>query len=157
MQQIKKYDCAFIYPLVKKVLHGTFSTKHGNELNSRTMMFACQEDLRVFYLVTHEGTEKIKDLEKDPAAALCVLSTSDKLDDYSDTAVVGTCTLLRDFHHPDVQAGFKLLAAKSTTMQLLYNSGNMGEYCMIKMQINKITFRVYRDIILNVPKTIWLF
>lgn len=152
--QEKKYDREYIYPLLKKVLIGSLSTHDNGAIRSRYLVFACDAGLRNFYLITHKLTEKIGQIEKNPNAALCVLSTGEKLDDYSEIIASGSIRILSDFNDPAVQEGFKYLSEKSAMLSMMQKGGSLGDYKMLKLECSEIVFRVYRDILKNAPKTV---
>jgi hypothetical protein len=150
----RSYDAAFIYPLLKKTLYCSFATLKARDIHGRFLMFACSDDLQAFYFLTPGSTEKVKELQAHPQATLCILSTSDKLDDYAETIVIGDAELLKDFGHPGVQTGLARLAEKSGQVQGLVASGSLGDYQLIRLVSREIHFRVYQDVISNVPKTV---
>lgn len=151
-----KYDAGNIYPLLNKVLFCSLSN-HPSEkepINARFMVFACEKNLSKFYFLTHKETLKVRELKKQPVVTASILSTAEVLDDYSETIVHGTAKIMTEFSDKTVQAGFKSLIAKSGMIKMLYDSGSMGDYVMIVLESHTVNFRVYKDILKNVPKTV---
>lgn len=152
-KKIEDYSPSAIFPFLQKTLSGSLCTMKSGGINARFMVFACDNELKNYYMLTHKLTEKISEIKTNPTGALSIISTSDKLDDYAETTVSGKLSILTNFDDDDTQKGFKLLCSKSSMVQMMYDSGSMGDYVMIKLSAKEVVFRVYRDILKNVPKT----
>lgn len=155
--QSNDYSGAAIHAELKKNMFALFNSYKGEEIYTRTIIFACTEDLNFFYFITHGDSEKIKQIRDNNRVSLGIFSKRTPLDDSVDVCAVGRAGILEDFNHPHVQQGLHLLAEKSPMMQMLIDSGGMNGYCMIKTDISELTFRIYKDILANVPKTILRF
>lgn len=83
-----------------------------------------------------------------------MLSTGEKLDDYSEIIASGSIRILSDFNDPAVQEGFKYVSEKSAMLSMMQKGGSLGDYKMLKLECSEIVFRVYRDILKNAPKTV---
>jgi hypothetical protein len=147
------YGVKEIYAELQKTLYGALATFQGREINLRHMLFACSPDLRTVYVATHLNSEKCQELRENPYATLSVLTLNEKLDDYSQTALIGKVGILTDFRDPEVQTGLTLLAARLAMVQMILDSGSLGDYCVLKLSVSRIHFGVYRDLVQNLSKT----
>lgn len=148
-----KYNETFISSILKRSLYTTFSTLSKDKINSRIMVFAADSSLRNFYCISNKTTEKILELGKNPYANLLILSTSDKLDGSSETQIHGTAQFFSKFTDPEVKTGLELLSEKSSMICALKDSGSLGDFCIVKIKTSEINFRIYKDILQNIPKT----
>jgi hypothetical protein len=151
----KKYDESFIYPLLEKVLYCSCCTfsENGVDISTRFMVFACRENLREFYILTHGATRKVAEIRTNSRSTLSVISTAEVLDDFSETSVIGDFRIYTDFQDSTVQEGLKRIAKKSGMVQMLLDSGSLGEYVLLGLKMKEVSFRVYKDILQNVPAT----
>ena len=148
-----KYSAAYISAILKRTLYASFSTLNKGKINSRVMVFAADADLNNFYCVTNKTTEKITELGMNPYANLLILGSSDKLDGTSETQVHGTAQFFSKFDDKEVKTGLDLLSEKSSMISTLKDSGSLGDYIIVKIKTSEINFRVYKDILQNIPKT----
>lgn len=137
--------------------YGVLSTRAGEAIHSRFMVFACREDLERFFLLTDGSTDKVAELRANPHAALSVLTTADRLDDFAETVVRGHVAIVDDFASEAVQQGLPRLAAKAPMIDGLLQSGSLGSYVMLELAPDQLVFRIYRDIVRNEPKTVMSF
>ena len=152
-----KYNAAFISAILKRCLYTSFNTLNDDKINSRVMVFASDPDLKYFYCLTNKTSEKVAQLGKNPYANLLILGTSDKLDGNSETQVQGTGQLFSKFSDKEVKTALDLLAEKSSMLSTIKDSGSLGDFCIIRIKTGEITFRVFKDILQNIPKTILNF
>ena len=61
--------------------------------------------------------------------------------------VVGTVTILDEWSNDDVQRGLALLAAKSPMVQGLIDSESLGDFVVLRLDVESIEFNVYSDIL----------
>ncbi|MEI7542744.1 MAG: pyridoxamine 5'-phosphate oxidase family protein [bacterium] len=148
-----KYDAGFISLVLQRSLYTTFNTFDQDKINSRIMVFAADSDLKNFYLVTNKTSKKISELAKNSYANLLILGPSNKLDDSSETQVHGTAKLFSKFDSLEVKVGLELLSEKSSMISTLKDTGSLGDFCIIQIKTSEINFRVYKDILQNIPKT----
>ena len=148
-----KYNPAFISAILKRSLYAAFNTLSSGEISSRIMVFACDPDLKNFYCLTNKTSEKISQLSKNPGTNLLILGTSDKLDGNSETQVRGTARIFSKFSDKEVKTALELLSEKSSMIGTLKDSGSLGDFCVLKIKTSEITFRVFKDILQNIPKT----
>lgn len=148
-----KYTADFISSILQKSLYTTFNTFGQNKINSRIMAFAADSNLKNFYCVTNKTSQKISELAKNSYANLLILGPSNKLDDHSETQVHGTAKLFSKFNSLEVKIGLELLSEKSSMISTLKDTGSLGDFCIIQIKTTEINFRVYKDILQNIPKT----
>ncbi len=148
-----KYNAEFISAILKRSLYASFNTLNGDKINSRIMVFASDPDLKNFYCLTNKTSEKIAQLGRNPFANLLILGTSDKLDGNSETQVQGTVQLFTKFTDKEVKTALDMLSEKSSMMSTVKDSGSLGDFCIISVRTAEITFRVFKDILQNIPKT----
>jgi hypothetical protein len=155
----KFYDVGHIHALLLKTPAAAFSTLQGGRIRSRIMAFACDPALKHFYLMTFGGTEKLAQLEADSAATLTVLMlpAGADLEEASEATVIGEADRSADFNHDWVQEGLAVLAKKLPIFEQFLASGSMNGYWMIRLHTRELTFRTYRDVTSNIPKTILRF
>lgn len=151
------YTTEVIYPLLQKTLYCSFSTHQGRDIRSRFLVFACLPDLKAFFFLTRKTSEKVRQLKADPRATACILSTSEALDDFSETVVIGEAEALSDLAHPAAQSGLQRLAEKAREMRRLLEAGDLGAYVLVRLLTRELQFRVYQDIIAEVPGTLIRF
>ncbi len=152
----KTYNVNFIHRTLKRVLFCSLSTfsDERNDINGRFMIFACDKNLKKFYFLSHHDTAKVKDIKKNPKATICVLATADMLDDYSETIVKGIVKMVDNFSDTEVQKGLKLMAKRARRLATLIRGSSLRDYKMLILTTEEITFRIYKDILDKVPKTI---
>lgn len=151
------YTAEYIYPLLQKTLYCSFATHQGRDIRSRFLVFACLTDLKAFYFLTRKGSAKVRQLKADPQATACILSTSETLDDLSETIVVGEAEALSDLEHPAARAGLERLAEKAREVRRLLEGGGLGEYVLLRLLTRELQFRVYQDVISDAPGTVIRF
>lgn len=152
-----KYNASFISAILKRSLYTGFSTFSEGKLNSRVMVFAADHDLKYFYCVTNKTTEKMAEIGKNPYCNMLVLSTSDRLDGMSETQIHGTAQVFCKMTDKEVKTGLELLSEKSSMISTVKDSGSLGDFCILKIKTSEISFRIYKDILQNIPKTILTF
>ena len=152
----KNYNVKFIYRSLERVLFCSLATfsEEGNNINGRFMIFACDKNLEKFYFLSHRDAAKIKELKKNPKATICILSTADMLDDYSETIVKGIIKMEDNFSDKEVQKGLKLMAKRTRMLEMLIRGSSLRDYRMLTLTTEEITFRIYKDILDKMPKTI---
>ena len=152
-----KYNAAFVSAILKRSLYTAFNTLNEDKINSRIMVFASDPDLKYFYCLTNKTSEKIAQLGANPYANLLILGTSDKLDGNSETQVQGTVQVFSKFADKEVKTALDLLSEKSSMLSTIKDSGSLGDFCIIRVKTGEVTFRVFKDILQNIPKTILNF
>ena len=149
-----EYDAPFIYSILSRTLFSSFCTINKDRINSRVMVFACTPDLKTFYTVTNKLTEKISELESNPYVNLLILASSNMLDDYSETQMHGKAEICSEAGSAVVKEALDLLSEKSSMIKALRDSGSLGDYVITKINAEEIDFRIYKDILQNIPKTL---
>ncbi len=157
LEDTRQYSADRIYPFLDRALFASFSTRQGAEIDSRFMVFACDPQLQFFYFLTLSGSDKIQELRENPRATVSILSPGDGPEDYAETIVFGLCTLPAADADEAAQNGLKLLAAKSERFKMLIEKGLTDAYQLISLKSQRISFRIYQDILNDLPKTILRF
>ncbi len=153
------YDAAQIHAALHQAETAAFSTFRDGAINSRFMIFACDEALRHFFLMTHRETDKVGEVSANANATACVLAIPEggKLEDSCEATVAGKVTVSDDIDCPWVQEGLRRLAEKSPPVKALLDGGSLGPYRVLRLDSDSVVFRTYRDAVSNVPKTVLRF
>jgi len=151
------YEPDFIFNIINKEKYCWFNTISPEGIDSRIMTFASDEKLKRFYFLSFKTGAKVSEINANPNATLSISPAYDKLDDCSQTVVMGKVTILADFKDPSVQEGFLLILAKDDHSQMLFDSGTLGDYVMMRLDTKSLSFGIYKDLIRNLPKTIIRF
>jgi len=152
-----KYNASFISAILKRSIYTSFITMTNGTINSRIMVFSADPDLKNFYCVTNKTSEKIAELGRNPVTNLLILGTSDTLDGLSETQVRGTSQIFSKISDSETKHGLDLLSEKASIINTLKNSGSLGDFCILKIKTSEISFRIFKDVLQNIPKTILNF
>ena len=122
-----------VHAALQQAKTAMFCTFHDGAINARCMLFACDDSLSHFFLLTHRATEKFEDLEADCRATLCVLSLpeSGALEDSSETTVQGSTVVTADFSEPQVPDALWRLSKKQPQLEALLQAKTLGDYRMV--------------------------
>jgi general stress protein 26 len=152
-QATEKPDIERLYQLLQKAESASLSTTKGQEMHARFLKFACDEKLKAFYFLTARDKDKIKEIKNYPGCVMSVELGGRDDEDSMDITVKGNIRILTDYKAHETQAGFKALKERSKFAKFLFESGNMGEYMMLKVVPEEIIVHKYRDIVNNIPGT----
>ncbi|HEY3445988.1 MAG TPA: pyridoxamine 5'-phosphate oxidase family protein [Myxococcales bacterium] len=137
----------------------TFCTFRNGSINARCMLFANEESLRRFFVLTHRATEKLEDLQADHRATLCILSlpASGELEQAAETIVQGTTVVTASYSDDWVPDALRRLARKQPQLAAMVQAETLGDYRLVRLDASRLVFRTYQETLLNVPKTILQF
>lgn len=135
---------------------GAFSTLRDGAINSRFMVFAADDRLENFYLLTHEATEKVGEVKANSQATLCVLAQppGTSLDESSELTVVGRTEVSADFGGPWVETGLRHLAKRAPEVQIMLDGRDLGPYRLIRLASDKLVYQTYGGAAARAPKTV---
>lgn len=153
----KNYTTALISDRLKETMYGAVATHDGDEIHGRHMVFACRDDLQRVYMLTHGATRKVQELRAEPRATLIVHNAADSTEEVSQCSLVGQFRILAEFEDDAVQDGLQLLAQKTPIVRGMIAGGSLGEYVVLELMVSWLEFRVYEDILADVPPTIMRF
>jgi general stress protein 26 len=156
-QVMTNYKADYIDKVLQRTELASLNTFTDGGINSRFMHFACDESLKEFYFMTHKDSDKISEIRQNPEATVSIISQGEKLADYCETTAKGRISIFSDIHDEAVKKGMRYLAEKSAMVKALLDRDSMGELLFLRMDVRQVVFRVYRDIVNNVPKTILNF
>lgn len=128
-------------------------------INARFMFFACDEQLKRFYLMTLGTTEKLTELARDAGATLSTLflPAGGKVDKAAETIVTGRVVISQDFSIDWVQQGATLLGKKFPALAGFAASGSLGEYHLIRLDSAQLVFQTYENAMRTGAKTVLSF
>lgn len=150
----EQYTPEFIFKTMGGTEHcANCSIAEDGTINTRIMSFACDPELRRFYFMTHKAAPKLADYAKNPSVSVLVFSMAKDLGDFSETAAKGKLSVHSDFNSPAVQEGLRLLGEKNRMAKAIADKGSLGDYVVLELLTSEISFRIFRDIMKNVPKT----
>jgi hypothetical protein len=151
------YDASYIFNIINKEKYCWLNTISPEGIESRIMTFASDNEMKRFYFLSFKVGAKVSEIKSNPNVTLAISPAYEKLEDCSQTTVIGKVTILNDFKDPSVQEGFRLVLAKDDHAQMLFDSGTLGDYVMMRLDTKSLSFGIYRDLIRNLPKTIIRF
>ena len=152
-------DTSRVSVALKLAKTATFCTLRDSAVNARCMLFACDDSLRHFFLLTHRATEKLEELQADSRATLCILSlpASGVLEEAAETTVMGRAVVTASFTDEWVPDALRRLAQKQPQLEAMLEAQTLGDYRMVRVDAGRIVFRTYEDTLLDTPKTILQF
>ena len=152
-----KYDADYIFNTINKEKYCWLNTIGPDGINSRIMTFASDTALRRFYFLSFKTGQKVDEIKANPNVTLTISPAYEKIEDCSQTVVIGNVSMLDNFKDELVQEGFRLILAKDDHAQMLFDGGGMGDYVMMKVDVKRLSFGIYKDLIKNLPKTVLEF
>lgn len=128
-------------------------------INARFMFFACDEDLKRFYLLTLGTTDKLVELKRDAGATLSALSipTGAQVDQAAETVITGQVAISQDFATDWVAHGAQLLGKKFPALAGLAASGSLGSYHLLRLDSDQVVFQTYLNATRGAAKTVLSF
>lgn len=152
-QSVEKPDLEQLYQFLRKAETASLSATKGQEMHARFLKFACEDKLQAFYFLTARDKDKIKEIKDCPGCIISVELGGRGDEGSMDITVNGNIRMLTEYKDPETQAGFRVLKERSKFAKFLFESGNMGEYMMLKVIPEEIIIHKYRDIVDDIPGT----
>lgn len=129
----------------------TVVTRLGEEMSSRSMLFAYEEGHGVF-LLTQKTTAKVKHMGDEPVGLVHVGEVKENLPESFDISIRGRFKFL-DAASPTFEQGISALAAKNAMIGDLAKSPMIDDYALILMEVDTIEGWTYQQFVDGAPKT----
>ncbi len=153
-QVLTSYEVSYINKVLQRTELASLNTFKDSGINSRFMHFACNDELKEFYFITHKASDKVNEINMNPAATVSIISQGEKLADYCETTARGNIRIVNDINNTAARRALKYLSEKSAFAKMISDHGSLGDYVVLLLDVKQVVFRVYRDVVNNVPKTV---
>lgn len=143
---------------IRRVIQDTdavhVSTVSGPAIRSRMMHFGLSEGFEI-YLASMKGDPKTVQLAGNQHITLLFRKTTPDERDSAEVEITGLAEIVKDDN--ERQKGFTLEAPKSSIVRGLMESGNARLLDCIKVRPIHVRYRVFREITVGVPPTVYDF
>lgn len=149
-QTTEEYSTRQLFSMIQSAETASLSTEKGKAMFSRFMKFACNRDVSAFYFLTRKYDDRINEIRESSACTVMLTSIGRSGEENAEITVKGRLTALTDIKAAETRAGFRELIERSGFAQMLYESGSMRDYMMLKVVPEHISVRRHDDPMENV-------
>ena len=133
-----------VLSLLQQAEVAAVATVSGDQIRTRMMHFACDDDFRV-YLATMKGDPKTLQMTHHPSLSLLVYLPAPEFNDSREVEVTGIPVMVRD--PGERQKALELVARKSPVVKYLVETGKADALDCIRVEPRVVKVRVFREIV----------
>ena len=149
-----KHDKKEIVAALNSVEVAVVSTFAGEQVRSRMMHYAVDEELNV-YIATMKGDPKTIQLTHHPSVTVLGYKQADNINEARETEITGKAFFIKS--DEEKANAFKIIAPKSPVVNYMLESGNEDRLDCIKILQERIKYRIFGEIVQGLPPTVLEF